>query len=253
MKLVREGPPQNNIVAWVTYRCFWECELPHLKVSKRHSNICNLCFVFANQYKYCHAPCFGDTDSLSSVSSNIFSVVDEFRIEEDMLDGLGDNDDGGGISVHIEGLGGVDIAVGDSSKRKLSVVTPELINKAVRHVRTAKAQRHYLRDSVTAANLDSNINATHYDKHYVFICDYAQSIELPFLGYQQPGEGYYLSPNSVYVFGMVNMAHKYNDVVQSVGEHLYTHVYFEKEGDKGSNNVASLIMKTLTNLNILRE
>jgi hypothetical protein len=174
-------------------------------------------------------------------------------MEEDMRDGLGDNDDGGGISVHQEGLDGVDIAAGDSSKRKLSVVMPEMINKAVRHVRMAKAQHYYLRDSVTAANLDANINATHYDKHYVFICDYAQNIEVPFLGDQQPGETYYLSPKSVYVFGMVDMAHKYNGVVQSVGEHLHAHVYPEKEGDKGSNNVASLIMKTLTNLNVLRE
>ena len=30
-------------------------------------------------------------------------------------------------------------------------------------------------------------------------------------------------------------------------------MYSEKEGDKGSNNVASLIMKTLTNLNVLRD
>jgi diadenosine tetraphosphate (Ap4A) HIT family hydrolase len=52
---------------------------------------------------------------------------------------------------------------------------------------------------------------------------------------------------------MVGMAHKYNDVVQSVGEHLHTHVYPEKEGDKGSYNVDSLLMKTLTNLNVLRE
>ena len=93
----------------------------------------------------------------------------------------------------------------------------------------------------------------HSDKHYVFICDYAQNIELPFLGDQQPGDTYYLTPKSVYVFGMVDMAHKYNDIVQSVGEHLHTHVYSEKESDKGSNNVASLIMKTLTNLNVLRD
>ena len=132
-------------------------------------------------------PCFGDTDSFSSVSSNTFSVGDEFRMEEDMLDGLGDNDDGGGISVHIKGLDGVDIAAGDSSQGKLSVVMPEMINKAVWHIRMAKAWRHFLRDSVTAANLDTNINVTHYDKLYVFICDYAQNIELPFLGDQQPG------------------------------------------------------------------
>ncbi len=138
MKWVREGPPHNNIVAWITYRRFWEREFPHLKVSKRRADICNLCFVFANWSKYCYVPCSGDTDSLSSVSSNTFSVGDEFRMEEDMLDELSDNDDGEGICVGIEGLDGVEIEVGDSSDRKLTVVMPEMINKAVRHVRMAK-------------------------------------------------------------------------------------------------------------------
>ena len=103
------------------------------------ADICNLCFVFINRRKYCFVPCFGDTVSLSSVSSNTFSVGYEFRMEEDMHDRLGDNADGVGISVHIDGRDGVDIEIGDSFKRKLSVVTPEMINKAVRHVRMAKA------------------------------------------------------------------------------------------------------------------
>ncbi len=174
-------------------------------------------------------------------------------MEEDTPDGLGDGSDGEGIIDVIEGIDVIDAEVGDSVDRKLSVVTPEMINKAVRHVKTAKAHQQYLRDSVTAANLDININAMHSDKHYVFICDYAQNIELPFLGDQQPGDTYYLTPKSVYVFGMVDMAHKYNHIVQSVGEHLHTHVYSEKEGDKGSNIVAYLIMKTLTNLDVLRD
>ena len=124
---MREGPPQNNIVAWVTYRRFWEREFPHLKDSKRRADICNLCFVFANRSKYCYVPCSGDTDSLSSVSSNTFSVGDEFRMEEDMLDELSGNDDGEGICVGIEGLYGVEIEVGDSSDRKLTVVMPKCL------------------------------------------------------------------------------------------------------------------------------
>ena len=95
-------------------------------------------------------------------------------------------------------------------------------------------------DNVTAANLVTNINATHSDKHYVFICDYIQNIELPFLRDQEPGEIYYLAPKSVYILGMVDMAHKYNYVVQLVDEHLHTHVYPEEEGDKSDNNVLLL-------------
>jgi hypothetical protein len=117
-----------------------------------------------------------DIDSLSSVSSNTFSVGDKFRSEEDMLDELGDNDGGKRICVAIEGLDGVEIEVGESSIRKFTVVMPEMISKAVWHVRMAKGQWHYLRDRVAAANQDTNINATHYDKHYVCICGYTQKI-----------------------------------------------------------------------------
>lgn len=52
---------------------------------------------------------------LFSVSSNTFSVEDKFRIEEDSLDGFGDNDDGEGVAVVIEAFDGVDIKVGESS------------------------------------------------------------------------------------------------------------------------------------------
>jgi hypothetical protein len=53
-----------------------------------------------------------------------------------------------------------------------------------------KAQRQYLRHCVAEVHLDKNNNATDSDKHYVYIFDYAQNIELPFLGDQQPGETY---------------------------------------------------------------
>ena len=97
-------------------------------------------------------------------------------MEEDTPDGLGDCNDGEEIVDVIEGIDVIDTEVGDSVNRKLSVVKPKMTNKAVWHVKTAKAQRQYLRDSVTAAILDTNINAIHSDKHFVFICDYAQNI-----------------------------------------------------------------------------
>ncbi len=78
-------------------------------------------------------------------------------MEEDTPDGLGDHSNGEEIEDVIVGIDLIEAEVGESVDRKLSVVTPEMIDKAVRHVKTAKAQRQYLRDSVTAANLDTNI------------------------------------------------------------------------------------------------
>ena len=101
-------------------------------------------------------------------------------MEEDSLDNLGANDDEAGVGLTLDGIDLLDVRVQES--RRLSVITPEMMAKSVRHVRTAKAQRQYLWANLLDARLDSNINANHSDKHYVFICDYAQNIELPFLG-----------------------------------------------------------------------
>jgi hypothetical protein len=51
--------------------------------------------------------------------------------------------------------------------------------------------------------------------------------------------------------GMVDHAHTYND--GRVSEHMHCHVYHEGVGKKGENYVASLIVKTLRGLNLLRE
>lgn len=78
-------------------------------------------------------------------------------------------------------------------------------------VRTVKAQWQHLMDCIAEMPLNNDINGTDSDKHYVFIWDYAQNIKLPFLGDQQPGETYFLSPKHVYVFGIVDISHDYND------------------------------------------
>jgi len=140
-----------------------------------------------------------------------------------------------GCDDNVEGvvqLDGMDMVAVENNTNNISAITPEMIEKSVRHVHTAKAQRQCLHDCVADSRLDINNNASHVKKHYVFICDYVQNIELPFLGDQQPGETYYLTPKSVHVFGMVDMAHLYDDVVESTGEHLHTHVYPERRATK---------------------
>jgi hypothetical protein len=54
---------------------------------------------------------------------------------------------------------------------------------------------------------------------------------------------------SVYNLGVVDHAHVYDD--GWVFKHLHSHVYHKGVGKKGANNVASLIVKTLRQLNLL--
>jgi hypothetical protein len=76
-------------------------------------------------------------------------------------------------------------------------------------------------------------------------------MELSRYNSEQPGCTYYFSPLTVCNLGVVNHAHAYND--GRVLELTHAHLYHEGVGKKGANNVASLIVKTLRQLNILHE
>jgi hypothetical protein len=102
---------------------------------------------------------------------------------------------------------------------------------------------------------DADIGAPHSERTYTFVVDYWQNTELPVFSHEQPGCAYYYSPLSVYNLGVVNHAYKYGrinsdgNVVYKYKEHMHAHVYHKGIAKKGSNNVASLIMKTLTDSN----
>ena len=64
---------------------------------------------------------------------------------------------------------------------------------------------------------------------------------LPHFGSEQLGETYYFSPLSIYCFGVVDLT----------TNTLYAHLYDVGKGKKGGNNVASLLMRTLSQLNLL--
>jgi hypothetical protein len=66
---------------------------------------------------------------------------------------------------------------------------------------------------------------------------------VPHFGSSQPGETYYYTPLTVYAFGVVDCADE---------DHCYVHMYPEGDGAKGGNNVASLLMKTLRKLDLLK-
>jgi hypothetical protein len=119
------------------------------------------------------------------------------------------------------------------------------------HVRMYRAQRFLYQEKVEEAIADGKEGKQFEERRYTFVVDYGQNMELPVYNSQQPGVTYYYSPLSIYNLGMVDHAHDYGN--GEVKERMYAHVYHEGVGKKGANNVASLIVKTLRQLNLLRE
>jgi hypothetical protein len=74
--------------------------------------------------------------------------------------------------------------------------------------------------------------------------DFAQNMDVPHFGEEQPADIYYFSPLTVNVFGCTDLTSKPTQM-QAYG-------YTEAEGNKGSNNVASLLMKVLQDFGWLK-
>jgi hypothetical protein len=117
------------------------------------------------------------------------------------------------------------------------------IAKAYKHVENAQKQRDLFNLKVEEARSDAALLVPHRHRRYCLVADYCQNMALPHFGGEQPGETYYFSPLSIYCFGMVD----------PTVDKLYAHLYSEGQGQKGGNNVASLIIKTLKHISILNE
>jgi len=114
-----------------------------------------------------------------------------------------------------------------------------------------RVQRALYRAKVAQAVQDATAKKDHSEKVYALVVDYEQNMELPSYTSEQPGTTYYFSPLTVFNLGVVNHAHTYND--GRVSEHMHEYLFHEGVRKKGAKNVASLIVKTLRQLNILRE
>jgi hypothetical protein len=117
------------------------------------------------------------------------------------------------------------------------------ISKAYKHVENAQKQRDLFNLKVEEARSDAALTVAHRLRRYCLVADYCQNMALPHFGGEQPGETYYFSPLGVYCFG----------VVDPTVDKLFAHLYTEGQGQKGGNNVASLIMKTLSHINLLNK
>ena len=101
------------------------------------------------------------------------------------------------------------------------------------HIRQARAQRVYCNEKVRICKQNKQENLHFNCSNFVITFDFAQNLQLPYFGEEQPGDTYYFSPLSLNVFGIVDHSPE--------TDHLYGFLYHEGEGKKGANNVASLI------------
>jgi hypothetical protein len=251
------------IPSWGSYLSFWSKEYSSLRVSNPTEDICSYCYQFQNSFRYQkRAPTTmiaGGADSdgeegppdndslpllipppppicLPTTTEEVDSSGDEAEMEEQE------------VAVEEEEVVVEDDEVGveEQDVDEEVLQREKQIEDTLKHVKMARAQRVLVNEKMSTAKEDAAANTIHSDRTYTFIVDYGQNMTLPSFGNSQPGDTYYYTPLTIFNLGVVDVSHP-------DGEHLYCHLYKEGDGKKGGDNVASLLMKTLRQLNVLQE
>ncbi len=229
----KEADPGEYVVSFPTYYNMWKRDFKNLKVSRPAEDICKDCYVFANRHRH------------------LAQHIVRQRIGEDVSDSDDDSSSEVNDAEVAERRTTVDLSSADAASNEAQEERELMLMQAAKHVEMARAQRALYQAKVANAVAYATAGKDHAERGYTFVVDYGQNMELPVYNNEQPGITYYYSPLSVYNLGIVDHAHRYNN--GRVSEHLHRHVYHKGVGKKGANNVASLIMKTLRELQLLHE
>ena len=111
------------------------------------------------------------------------------------------------------------------------------------HTLAWSTQRNYVQAKEKEAKADYGNKILWPDRRDMLVGDYAQTVDIPQFGGEQPGLTYYYSPVNVNVFGCVDYA----------TEHMEAFLYHKGEGKKGGNNVVSLIHQSLKNKGVFED
>jgi hypothetical protein len=278
-----ESSSSLSIPSWGAYQAFWKKEYPNLRVSRPVEDICSYCYTFQNSFRYkkrseeegvavSNHNCADDdddddddgphaevllTDAAAAVSSSAVPHCLPTTTSEDissMMSSRSDEDEAtnGEEEDHViqqeeEVLVVPAVVLVEEEDVDDEVLQREkMIDDAVKHVKMARAQRLLVNEKAAKAKEDCLAKTIHSERTHTFIVDYGQNMTLPWFGTSQPGDTYYYTPLTIFNLGVVDVSHP-------DGEHLYCHIYKEGDGKKGGDNVASLLVKSLRQLNVLQE
>ena len=226
------------ICGWSTFRRFWKDNFPNLVIRPPKRDVCGLCYTYMNAFKSYKNNHQTDSDSSSSSSSNSNDSSDgNESLAEDSSDGnenLAEDvvEDEDGLQSKLKRLASMDLETRE-----------DILLKSTVHVTDAKAQREYVSSLRGVAVLENAANLPHNERTYLYYFDYAQNVQCPQFGGEQPGETYYYSPLNVNVFGIVDS--------NTQTEKLVAYCYHEGEGGKGGDNVNTMLYDFLEKQNLL--
>jgi hypothetical protein len=253
----------------------WKEEFPLMKIRAPSCDVCGECYIYKNEFRYKDAFLY----------EQVLLDVDE-GADEEALDEVAQEEEQarlfiGKATTVMRGGSAHDVDEDDnslssnSSFRVLDLTQEELdrirtvtdqaevaqdqerkTNEAILtcasgHVVMDRVMPDMAKEETMYALEDEYKNVVHSKRHYVLVGDYAQNLEAPHFGGAQPGDTYYFSPLTVFLFGLVDLATTPNRM------NCYAYAEYEDKDEdeemKGANNVAPLLMRDLCSRGLLRE
>jgi hypothetical protein len=236
---------EHDYITFPTYWSKWKMLYPHMKVSRPAEDICGYCYTFANRHRI-----------LSSRQSAMLQQQhhhqeQEQEQERETTTALASGCDGEDEMESNAMLNSVALDAPGAACTEIEDAKENLIQECAIHIDMARAQRFLYQKLEEAAVCDAKDAVNHSKRRYTLTCDFGKNMQCPCYNSKQPGCTYYYTPLNVFNFGIVDHSHDYGN--GTIGNHMYCHVYHEGIGKKGGTNVASLIVKTLRGMNILKD
>lgn len=225
-----------TVPAWSAYCSYWKRHYPMMKVRRPTEDICNYCYRWTLRHKF-------RTNAASDTDQQAIETAE--TIEETVIELVNDEEEEEQNNYATTDLNAPVTVDPDTNTMEQSIL------EAAEHVKKARSMRSLVNKKIDKARADRQDGLAHSERTYTIIADYCQNMELPHFGKEQPGATYYLTPINLEGFGVADVSYV-DDITEKEADHLYFHCYQEGFGAKGGNNVASMIMKTLQQIELLQ-
>jgi hypothetical protein len=217
------------VCSWSSFLSVWKEEFPLMKIRAPSCDLCGECYIYKNAFHYKDA--FLPEDLLAVDEGADEEALDEVAQEEEqtrLFIGKATTVMRGGRTPDVDKD---DNSLSSNSNFRVLDITQEELDRirtvtnqaevaqyqerksneailtcASGHVVMARVMCDMAKEETMDVLEDEDNNVVHSKRHYVLVGDYAQNLVAPHIGGAQPGDTYYFSPLTVFLFGLVEFA-----------------------------------------------
>lgn len=208
---VDSGSAPSPCPSLPTFLSFWRREYANMRIRKPARDVCGLCYSFMINNK--------KRLLLQRKDTNVANDADGYNSASSSGSESGSTNNTNNNRLTPEQLEELEKDIIDTST----------------HVKDARAQREYVNElkNIAVQSNSAESDTPHSQRTYLFYFDYAQNVQCPQFGSEQPGETYYYSPLNINVFGIVDS--------NGDTEALTAYCFHEGHGAKGGDSVTSML------------